>query len=71
MYKLRKTVMAKSDITKPVSVSTEAKYSAKDVYDLLSSLNELKEKKIVATENNGTYEFAVDDIVYIIEPDLI
>lgn len=45
MYKFRKTVMAKSDITKPVSVSTEAKYSAKDVYDLLSSLNELKEKK--------------------------
>ena len=72
MYKLRKKITESSNPINVAALSTEARYSAKDIYDFLLSIKELQGQKITAVENNdGSCEFAIGSIAYSLIPDTI
>ena len=65
MYKLRKVIAATENIQKKTALPTEAKFSYKDIYDFLSSVEELRGQKITAVEcSDGSCEFTVGNTVY-------
>lgn len=69
MYKLRKVIKAATETPK-VALSTEAKFSYKDIYDFLVSVKELQRQNITAVERNDkSCEFTIGDTVYTLVAD--
>lgn len=70
MYKLRKGITAATETAKDAALSTDEKFSCKDVYDFLSAVEELQGRKITAVErNDGSDEFTIGDSVYTLVAD--
>lgn len=72
MYKLRRTITANTDPIKSTALSSEAKYSSKDIHDFLLSIEELHGYKITAVDNNdGSCKFIIGNTEYLLAPDII
>lgn len=70
MYKLRKVITAATEAPKETALSTEAKFSYKDICDFLMSIEELQGQKITAVElTDGSYEFTIGNMVYTLVAD--
>ena len=64
MYILQKYISA-AEVPEEATPPAVAKFSYKDICDFLMSIEELQGQKITAVElADGSYEFAVGDMIY-------
>ncbi len=67
MYKLRRIVKPQTVSAAVAALSETARYSAKDILDFLSVIDELQGQEVSATEHeNGDVEFFIGNSVYTI-----
>ena len=72
MKRLLRTITANTDACNSTVLSTKTKYSSKDVYDLLLSIEELHGQKITAVENKDeSCEFTIGNTTYSIATDIV
>lgn len=67
MYKLRRTAKPQAVAAAVVELSETIRYSAKDILQFLSVIDELQGQSVSATEHeNGDAEFFIGNSVYTI-----